>query len=185
MYFSTCGLILSSTIVESVFRMVFSSVIGRRFFGGPFGFPGFGNGLIALSEAYYPLCFYLHGLADILSLLVWYIRFTKARERGLPLVLSYFYGTKTQFGMNARASTETERLPCLHHRPGLHTQSPPPKLCVDDESLDPLGWCHGGRTPDLESGPYNSYKLQDGAELWVMNCNNRCSKGSSDKYLSL
>ena len=45
MYFSSCGLILSSTIVESVFRMVFSSVIGRRFFGGPFGFPGFGNGM--------------------------------------------------------------------------------------------------------------------------------------------
>ena len=46
MYFSTCGLILSSTIVESVFLMVFSSVIGRRFFGVPFGFPGFGNSMI-------------------------------------------------------------------------------------------------------------------------------------------
>ena len=36
------GLILCSVMMESVFLMVLSRVIGRTFCGGPFVFPGFG-----------------------------------------------------------------------------------------------------------------------------------------------
>ena len=38
--------------------------------------------------------------------------------------------------MNARAYAKTERLFTCHI-----SQPPPRKLCVDDESLDSLGWC--------------------------------------------
>ena len=40
-YSSTSGLIRFNTIVESVFRIVFKSVIGLRFCGGPLAFPAF------------------------------------------------------------------------------------------------------------------------------------------------
>ena len=39
----TFGLILSRTMSDNVFLMVFSRVSGRRFFTGPFGLPGLGG----------------------------------------------------------------------------------------------------------------------------------------------